>query len=88
MFGMGGTELSPLRLSWFLTPEVRLALLAGAIGSMPVVPALRAAAEQAMDDWRGRAMEVAGALAVVTVLAATLLQVASGSYNPFIYFRF
>ncbi len=51
-----------LRLSWYLTPEVRLALIAGIIGSTPIVPAIAAAwTERAMNSWRGWATESPGA---------------------------
>jgi hypothetical protein len=88
MFGFGVGEMPPLRLTWFLTPEVRLALLAGIVGSMPIVPALAARAARAARPSRGLAAEFAGALALVAVFLAALLQVGARSYNPFIYFRF
>ncbi len=88
MFGFGIGEMPPMRLSWYLTPEVRLALLAGLIGAMPAVPALRARVERLAASWQGWVAETAGALALVAVFLAALLQVAARSYNPFIYFRF
>jgi alginate O-acetyltransferase complex protein AlgI len=88
MFGMGGAEMPALRLSWYLTSEVRLALIAGIIGSTPIIPAIAAQAERAMNSWRGWATETAGTLALVAVFLAALLQVAARTYNPFIYFRF
>ena len=63
-------------------------MLAGIVGSMPIVPALRARAERAVDSWRGWAPELAGTVALVAVFLAALLQVAARTYNPFIYFRF
>jgi len=88
MFGLGHGEMPALRLSWFLTPEVRLALLAGIIGSMPIVPFLREWTERAAASWQRWTTEFAGALALVAVFVAAMLQVAARSYNPFIYFRF
>ena len=88
MFGLGDAPMPALRLSWYLTREVRLAILAGIIGSMPVIPYLRALAERAADNWRGWATEAAGTVALLAVFLAALLQVAARSYNPFIYFRF
>jgi len=87
MFGFGVGSFPALRLSWFLTPEVQLALLAGIAGSMPVIPALTAWT-RGIRPSRALATEFAGALALVAVFMAVLLQVASRSYNPFIYFRF
>jgi alginate O-acetyltransferase complex protein AlgI len=88
MFGFGHAQMPALRLSWYLTPEVRLALVAGLVGSMPVVPYMRALADAAVDSWRGWAAETAGTVALLAVFLAALLQVAARSYNPFIYFRF
>ena len=88
MFGMGGVEMSPLRLTWFLTPEVRLALLAGILGSMPIVPVVRELLDQAGASWRAWAAQGAATAALFAVFLASLLQVAARSYNPFIYFRF
>jgi alginate O-acetyltransferase complex protein AlgI len=88
MFGFGAGEMPPLRLSWYLSFEVRLAIIAGIIGSTPIVPALRLRAEATLRDWRGPAVELAGTIALLTVFVAALLQVAARTYNPFIYFRF
>ena len=80
----GPTAFAP---SYYLTPELVLALLAGAIGSTPIWLTL--------DRWRTRRsaapawMFDAAALAALSlILAAAILQVAAGSYSPFIYFRF
>lgn len=88
MFGFGIGEMPAVRLSYFLTPEVRLALVAGIVGATPVVPALRVRAEQALQPWRGVLAEAAGAVALVGIFLASILQVAARTYNPFIYFRF
>src|SRR5205085_974952 len=40
MSGLGRAVPSPFSVGWYLTPELWLAIVAGAIGSMPVVPAL------------------------------------------------
>jgi alginate O-acetyltransferase complex protein AlgI len=83
---------APYALQWYLTPELWLALAAGAIGSMPLVPALA--------KWRdglsgldvGRdfvpRLSAIGATALVLLLVASIMQIAARSYNPFIYFRF
>jgi alginate O-acetyltransferase complex protein AlgI len=88
MFGLGHGEMPALRLSWYLTPEVRLAMLAGFVGSAPVIPWLRARSEGAMQTWVSTATYAAGTAALLLVFGATLVQVAAGTYNPFIYFRF
>ncbi|MGE3958851.1 MAG: MBOAT family protein [Vicinamibacterales bacterium] len=88
LFGFGIGEMPPLRLSWYLTPEVRLALLAGLIGSTPIVPWVAARSARAGAGARALLAESAGAVALVAVFVAALLQVAARTYNPFIYFRF
>jgi alginate O-acetyltransferase complex protein AlgI len=77
-------------LSWYLTPDVSIALVAGAIGSTPIVPALAA--------WQGRvaqagqrlalALPPASTAALAALLLASIMQIAARTYNPFIYFRF
>jgi alginate O-acetyltransferase complex protein AlgI len=77
-------------LSWHLTPDVSIALVAGAIGSTPIVPALAA--------WYGRVAEAgqrlalalppASTAALAALLVASIMQIAARTYNPFIYFRF
>ena len=65
-----------------------LAMLAGIIGSMPVVPWARDYVQQRWTGWRLPLAETAGAVALLGVFVAALLQVAARTYNPFIYFRF
>jgi alginate O-acetyltransferase complex protein AlgI len=88
MAGMGGTELNPLRLTWYLNPETRLAIIAGILGSMPVVPSAVRMADTIALTTRRWAVEVSATAALLAVFVASLLQVAARSYNPFIYFRF
>jgi alginate O-acetyltransferase complex protein AlgI len=88
MVGLGDGQMPAVRLTWFLTPEVRLALLAGIVGSMPIVPYAASMLRQHADSWRAWAGQAAGTLALLAVFTAALLQVAARSYNPFIYFRF
>jgi alginate O-acetyltransferase complex protein AlgI len=76
----------------YLEPATALALLAGALGSVPWLPRLA--------EWRERmrargerpgldaALEAAVNAAVAVLLAVSALELAAGAYNPFIYFRF
>ena len=92
MAGARATAPSTYTIGWYLTPELWIALVAGVIGSMPVVPALAA--------WRDRAAENGGAggfaalsaplntAALMALLVASVMQIAARTYNPFIYFRF
>ena len=88
MFGLGHGEMPPLRLTWYLTREVRIAMLAGIIGAIPVVPALRVWSERAARKWQGLAAEAVGTLALLAIFVAAIVSVAARTYNPFIYFRF
>jgi alginate O-acetyltransferase complex protein AlgI len=82
-------------LAWhvdlWLDPVLAAALLAGFVGSVPWVQEL--AAWHAQLEARGRrtlgiALELAGTGALALVLLGSILELAAGSYNPFIYFRF
>jgi alginate O-acetyltransferase complex protein AlgI len=80
---------------FFLTNDVALALVAGAIGAMPLVPWFAGWREgwaapapgiaRVAGDW---ALGLASAAAQVGLLVLCCLQIAAGTYSPFIYFRF
>ena len=74
--------------AWYLTPAVWIALVAGAIGSMPLVPALNTWRARFTDPSRRWLIDAAATAAVLLLLAASVLEMAARSYNPFIYFRF
>ena len=91
MAGLGEARPTPYAVGWYLTPELGLALLAGVVGAMPVMPALAA--------WRGRlaaagrglpaaALDWSATAALLLLLVLSATQVAARTYNPFIYFRF
>ena len=91
MAGLGAGQPTPFAASWYLTPELVLAMIAGIIGSTPIVPALsRAALRPAASGPIGPpiAWQAGVVLAVVVLLAASITQVALGAFTPFIYFRF
>jgi alginate O-acetyltransferase complex protein AlgI len=92
MAGLGAAQPTPYAVAYFLTPELWLALVAGAVGAMPVVPALLRWRDEraqlgsnALLTW---ALDAAGTAALSALMVASLMQVASRTYNPFIYFRF
>jgi len=77
----------------FITPKVALVLCIGIIGSTPIIPFIR--------DWRERRLENGGGVAlgagvdalvglVITpiLLLLSVMSLASGTHNPFIYFQF
>jgi len=84
MAGAAAPGIKPFESAWFLTPKVALALAAGAIGSAPIVPSIA----RFVDRSRGWLAEAAATAALAAVLAASILQIAGRSYDPFIYFRF
>ncbi len=91
MAGGRATSPSVYTLGWYLTPELWLALAAGAIGSMPIVPALAACGDRAGAAGRSTLVSAYSALstaALTALLVASIMQIAARTYNPFIYFRF
>jgi len=92
MAGLGAAQPTPYAVGFYLTPELLLALLAGTIGALPIVPALarwrerqEQAARNAPLTW---ATDIAGVGALLVLLLASIVQMAARTYNPFIYFRF
>ena len=85
----GATTAAPTAYTvrWYLTPELWLALVAGAIGSMPWVPALadRLAARRPRAAW---GVSLLSSATLTALLVASIMHVAARTYNPFIYFRF
>jgi alginate O-acetyltransferase complex protein AlgI len=91
MAGLGVAAPTAYGVSWYLTPQMQLALAAGVIGSVPVVAhAARALDTRMAAESRAVAMafDVARSAALVLLLAACAMFIAASSYNPFIYFRF
>src|SRR5262249_31944507 len=89
MAGFNAGVVSPFSLGWYLTPELRLALVAATIGSTPIIPAINR-----RDDQRAARAGTAGRLdgwataALLLVLGGAVMHMAARTYNPFIYFRF
>jgi len=88
-FGATG-ELAHFSNVWiFTTPVVGLAFAAGIIGSTPWLPAFGAWRERvATTPVRALAFEVIALASIAGLFYLSLLELAAGSYNPFIYFRF
>jgi alginate O-acetyltransferase complex protein AlgI len=84
--GLGVASPTAFAASFYLTRELVLALAAGVIGSMPVGAAIeRWRANHPEPAWMFDAAAVA---AFSLILGVSMLEVAAGSYSPFIYFRF
>ncbi|MCM2254927.1 MAG: MBOAT family protein [Vicinamibacteria bacterium] len=91
MAGGGEALATPWGLDYLFTSELALALVAGAVGSWPLVPALgewRRRLGERTNSTLPRAVDALGTAALMALLLASVLQVAARSYNPFIYFRF
>ncbi len=87
MAGLNAAAPTALSVQWYLTPEVWLAIVAGAIGSTPWVPALAGRLERDGGAVRA-ATSFAGTAVLVVLFVAAIMQMAARTYNPFIYFRF
>ena len=95
MFGLMPHSHSPYTPHNFLPNDALLAIALGVIGAMPVRPALTALLQRLCRRLTGvprRAAEVATGTAglawLAGVYAYSIALMASGTYNPFIYFRF
>jgi alginate O-acetyltransferase complex protein AlgI len=89
MFGLQGPlDLAPFTLTYYLTPEVILAILLGTIGSAPLIPALSSWRKAQLSHWRAFGFDAAANASLMLILAAAVMQMAARTYNPFIYFRF
>ncbi|MDR1990523.1 MAG: MBOAT family protein, partial [Acidobacteriaceae bacterium] len=88
MCGHAATEPTPFTMLYFLNTEVVLALVIGIIGSMPIISSARHMKERLSHAWPAFGLDLIGAVALMAVFFASILQVAAQSYSPFIYFRF
>jgi alginate O-acetyltransferase complex protein AlgI len=91
MAGFGPALATPYAVQWYLTPALGLAIAAGVIGSMPVVPAVGRWERE--HEWTAApalrwTLILTSTGALVVLLTTSILQVAAGTYNPFIYFQF
>ena len=81
MFGLGGQSLL-YPVERYATPAVVSALVVGVL--LATLPAQEMIARIA----RGTAVRVAGNAMLLCLLALSMLGIAGGAYNPFIYYRF
>ncbi|MBA3311870.1 MAG: MBOAT family protein [Planctomycetaceae bacterium] len=78
----------------YLANDVSTALIAATIGSLPILPRALLACRRLERKWRPVAIPLqlaryTGRLAAVaSILVASAVQLAAGTYNPFIYFQF
>jgi len=76
----------PFLLHW--NTALALGLLAGVLGSMPIVPLIVRWRERQTRRLIGVAYEGSALVLLAVLFFAVALELAAGSYNPFIYFRF
>ncbi len=95
MAGLAKSGGATQPLARFMTNESIVALLAGAVFAMPVLPWLKSRLSTAVEKLAPRACSVVTALGmtlegvlVITLLVVSSAWLAGGTYNPFIYFRF
>jgi alginate O-acetyltransferase complex protein AlgI len=90
MAGAGAALPTPYGVTWYLTPEVVLAMAAGVAGSTPLWPALAARLARASADGPrlGPLPSALACAALAAVFAGCVMLIAAHTYNPFIYFRF
>jgi alginate O-acetyltransferase complex protein AlgI len=95
MLGLSRADPSLHPLALYLTRDRALVLLLGALGSAPWLPWLRARADALELSLRPGAhagfaavRAVAGAVVALALLLGSAACLASGTHNPFIYFRF
>jgi alginate O-acetyltransferase complex protein AlgI len=78
----------PDTVAAYLTPPVALALLAAAVGSGPLLGRLARWERERASPGARLALRAAGDAGLLLVLLAAAAQLAAGTHNPFIYFRF
>ena len=90
MAGFSPADPTAYGVTWYLTPELLLAMAAGIAGSAPVWPALAARWARPSPDGP-RLGPLASSLtcaALAAIFAGCAMLIAAHTYNPFIYFRF
>ena len=89
MGGWGLAGASTQSLALYIDRVTSLAFAVGLIGSMPVVPYLRARlANQSLSPCLENTGLVVRLITFATLFLFCAMQLAAGTYNPFIYFRF
>jgi alginate O-acetyltransferase complex protein AlgI len=86
--GLGAAAPTPYSVAWYLKPDLLMAIAAGVIGSAPWVKALADRIGRSASPGLAWSASLASAVTLIAFLVASIMQVASGTYNPFIYFRF
>ena len=90
MAGLSPALPTAYGITWYLTPEVVLAIAAGVAGATPIWPAIaNGLARPAVEGPRlGAFPSALTCAALAVVFAGCAMLIAAHTYNPFIYFRF
>jgi alginate O-acetyltransferase complex protein AlgI len=95
MSGLGAGTVAPGSVGEFLPNDVLIAIAVGVVASTPVIPTLRGLMAARWARKTDDAVTVPWILgkisvfiAVAGLFAGVAMMLASGAYNPFIYFRF
>jgi len=90
MAGLGGLRHAPPNtLALYLSPDVQLALVAGVAASFPWMRDLGARLDSmTLSGLKRGLLDNAINAALLLMFVVALTQLAAGTYNPFIYFRF
>ncbi len=95
MFGFAGGPGTGQHVFNFVDWEIFLAIIAGIVGSAPLVPFLEKKADALVRShsgvyhvFLGRLIQACGILLLVGVFLLCLIKVSADAYNPFIYSRF
>ena len=95
MFGFAGEAVTTREVEWYLTREVRMALIAGIVLSMPVRPAVADLLDRSLTRLRGAMRDTAELtlstcrmLCLCALFILCMMFLSAGTHNPFIYFRF
>ena len=95
LVGLGAGAPTAYTWSWYVTPELMLALGAGVVGATPVLPLLIRRLRRAGGGAAGNtgttlpwAPSAVAAVGLALLLGASIMLSAARTYSPFIYFRF
>ncbi len=95
MVGLGQAGGTNQYIAFYLNIDGFLALIAGIIFALPVYPFIKQARESIAEKLKDNThivlnniSAVSSTVALILILLVSVSSIASGSYNPFIYFRF
>ncbi len=89
MAGLAGDAGGAYTVALYVDSVLAAAIVAGVIGSMPWLPRLRAWRDGREREGRvSIGLELAGLAALCALFLLSAMELAAGTYNPFIYFRF